>query len=107
MNLINLVSDCNQNNIPIDFVIGHTFPLCIEPYYKYLFLDFIDQSLVDKTMEKFLNGLSFMFEQNTSFKHYFGGHFHDDIYNMNNKYTMLYHNIINIEDYIREEKNEI
>ena len=105
--LINLVSDCNLNNIPIDFVIGHTFPLYIEPYYKYLFLDFIDQSSVDKTTEKFLNGLSFMFEQNFAFKHYFGGHFHSDIYNMKNKYTMLYYDVVNIEDYIRKEENEI
>ena len=100
MNLINLVSDCNHHNIPIDFVVGHTCPLNIEPYYKHLFFDFIDQSSVDKTTEKFLNGLSFMFEKNFAFKHYFGGHFHSDIYNMKNKYTMLYYDVVNIKDYI-------
>lgn len=105
--LINLVGDCNKNNIPIDFAIGHTFPYQLEPCYKYLFLNFIDQSLIDKTMEKFLNELSFMFEQNFAFKHYFGGHFHSNIYNMRNKYTMLYNDIINIEDYIEEEKDEV
>jgi 3-oxoacid CoA-transferase subunit A len=100
LNLINLVNDCNHSNIPIDFVIGHTFPLYIEPYYKHLFLDFIDQSSVDKATEKFLNNLSFIFEQNFAFKHYFGGHFHSDIYNMKNKYTMLYYDVVDIDDYI-------
>ena len=100
LKLFDLVDDCNINNIPIDFVIGHTFPLSIEPYYRYLFLDFIDQSTVDKNMENFLDHLSFIFEENFAFKHYFGGHFHDNIYNMKDKYTMLYDNVINIQDYV-------
>ena len=104
--LIELVHNCNKNNIPIDFVIGHTFPLYIEPFYKHLFLDFVDQSSVNKDTEHFLDVLSFVFEQNPAFKHYFGGHFHSDIYNMKDKYTMLYYNVANIEDYIRKEENE-
>ena len=97
--LIDIVKNCNKNHIPIDFVVGHTFPLHIEPYYKDLFLDFIDQSSVDKNMEKFLDVLSKDFEQNFAFKHYFGGHFHDNR-ELNSKYTMLYHDIVNIENYI-------
>jgi len=97
--LFNLVHYYNKNKIPIDFVIGHTFPLHIEPYYRYLFLDFIDQSTVDKTTEKFLQALSYDFEQNNSFKHYFGGHFHDDK-ELNDNYTMLYHDVVDVEDYI-------
>ena len=97
--LINIVKDCNKNRIPIDFVIGHTFPLHIEPYYRDLFLDFIDQSSVDKNTEKFLDVLSKDFERNFAFKHYFGGHFHDDR-ELNDNYTMLYHYIAEVEDYI-------
>lgn len=96
---MDIVKKCNQDYIPIDFVIGHTFPLHIEPCYKDLFLDFIDQSTVDKNTEMFLNTLSRDFEKNFAFKHYFGGHFHDDR-ELNNYYTMLYHKIANIEDYI-------
>ena len=97
--LIDLVKECNTQRIPIDFVVGHTFPLHIEPYYRDLFLAFIDQSSVDKNMEKFLDILSEDFEQNFAFKHYFGGHCHDDR-ELNSKYTMLYHDIANIESYI-------
>lgn len=97
--LIDLVKECNIQRIPVDFVIGHTFPLHIEPYYRDLFLAFIDQSSVDKNMEKFLDVLSKDFEQNFAFKHYFGGHFHDDR-ELNSKYTMLYYDIANIESYI-------
>lgn len=97
--LFQLVNYSNLFDLPIDFVIGHTFPLYIEPYYRYLFLDFIDQSSVDKTTEKFLNALSFQFEKNNAFKHYFGGHFHDDK-ELTDKYTMLYHDVVNIEDYL-------
>lgn len=99
LRLINIVKECNENNVPIDFVIGHTFPLHIEPYYRDLFLSFIKQSEVDKNTEKFLDVLSKDFEQNFAFKHYFGGHFHDDR-RLNDKYTMLYHCLENIKDYI-------
>ena len=64
-----------------------------------MFLDFIDQSSVDKNMEKFLDVLSKDFERNFAFKHYFGGHFHDDR-ELNDNYTMLYHYIAEVEDYI-------
>lgn len=97
--LFNLVKYYNQNRLSIDFVIGHTFPLHIEPYYRYLFLDFIDQNSVDKSMEKFLQALSYDFEQNKAFKQYFGGHFHTNK-ELNDKYTMLYHDIVEVEDYL-------
>lgn len=92
---------CAYNNIqkPIDFVVGHTFPLSLQPYYRYLFLDFIDQSKVDNKMEQKLDELKRRFEQNPYFKHYFGGHFHDDK-ELTDKYTMLYNTVADIKDYI-------
>lgn len=103
--LLDITIDCNKNNIPIDFVIGHTFPLSKEPWYQHLFLDFIDQSKVDKSTEQFLDILRKEFEKNPAFKHYFGGHFHSDI-KMGNKYTMLYHIIAELTDYIEEEETD-
>lgn len=96
---MDITINCNENNIPIDFVVGHTFPLHRKPYYQQLFLTGLDQSSVDDNMEKFLDILSIEFEKNPSFKQYFGGHFHGDLV-MGNKYTMLYRLVENIEDYI-------
>lgn len=98
-NLLNIVLEANEKNIPIDFVIGHTFPFHRQPYYQRLFLDFLDQSSVDNSMEKFLNILSNEFEKNPSFKQYFGGHFHGDMA-MGDKYTMLYRLVEDIKDYV-------
>ena len=85
----------------IDFVIGHTFPLKTQHFYHDLFLPNLDQSSVDKTMEIWLNEFANIFENVPSFKHYFGGHFHDDRM-LNDKYTMLYHDVVNLADYVEE-----
>lgn len=81
----------------IDFVISHTFPLSWEPCYKDLFLNFIDQSQVDKNTEKFLDNIEKILDNN--YIHWFGGHFHDDR-ELNEKVTMLYSKIVEIGDYI-------
>lgn len=85
----------------IDFVVGHTFPLKMESYYNDLFMEGLDQTTIDKSMESWLNHMSQFYETIPSFKHYFGGHFHDDR-QLNDKYTMLYHNVKNLADYIKE-----
>jgi len=86
----------------IDFVIGHTFPRKLEPELCYLFMGGIDQSQVDKTTEDWLDTVSEIYEQSPTFKQYFGGHYHDDK-QLNDKYTMLYHTVVNLADY--EEEN--
>ena len=85
----------------IDFVVGHTFPLKMEKYYNDLFMEGLDQATIDKSMESWLNYMSQFYETIPSFKHYFGGHFHDDR-QLNDKYTMLYHDVKNLADYIKE-----
>lgn len=55
-----------------DFVFSHTAPLKWEPVD--LFLNCIDQSTVDKTMEIWLN----KFESMISWKHWLFGHYHAD-----------------------------
>lgn len=96
--LYNLVKDWLDIGLDIDFVIGHTFPLKYEDKLRYLFMSGIDQSTVDKTTEAWLDEMAELFENAPAFKHYFGGHYHDD-HELNQKYTMLYHTVINLEDY--------
>ena len=86
-----------ENKNKIDFVIGHTFPLKMKPYYSKMFLNFINQKTVDNNQEKFLDILMEEIEQGKNFKHYFGGHFHGDM-RMNKFYTMLYKTIAEIGD---------
>ena len=53
-----------------DIVLSHTCPFCWEP--TDLFLNFIDQSKVDNTMEKWFQELEYRF----SYKLWLWGHFH-------------------------------
>lgn len=96
--LLDLVDSCNRN-IPIDFVISHTFPLSWEPAYAWLFLNGIDQSKVDKSTEKFLDEIEKKLYNN--YIHWFGGHFHYDMI-INEKATMLFNKVIEIGEYCRE-----
>ena len=82
----------------IDFVIAHTFPLKKQPLYEDLFMEGLDQSHVDKTMELWLNQMADVYENVPEFKQYFGGHFHDDRV-LDDKYTMLYHDVVNLANY--------
>jgi 3-oxoacid CoA-transferase subunit A len=59
-------------NQKVDFVFTHTCPICWEPYD--LFLNGIDQSKVDKTMELFLEEVGQCFE----WKIWAFGHYHAD-----------------------------
>lgn len=83
----------------INFVCGHTFPISQMNNLKYLFMDFVDQSKVDKTMECFIEDVMIDTEQRPEFKHYFGGHFHDDK-QINKQYTIVYNKIVKVDDYI-------
>lgn len=97
--LYDLVNKCNQYNFPIDFVIGHTFPKKIEPYLQYLFMDGINQGNVDKSTEEWLDKMADIYENNYAFKQYIGGHFHDTKI-LTDKYTILYHAVVNLKDYM-------
>ena len=70
----------------------------MEKYYKDLFLPSINQNLIDKSMENWLDNLANIFEHAAGFKQYFGAHFHDDRV-LTKKYTMLYHSVKNLSDY--------
>lgn len=65
------ISFCHYNE-KFDFVLSHTCPISWEP--KDLFINGIDQSTVDKTMEKWLEE----FKDTISWRVWCFGHFHDD-----------------------------
>ena len=98
-----------QNNIlslidiykEVDFVISHTAPLFLEPYFKDLFLNIVNQSSVDKNTERFLDEVYHTLGIG-NFKHWFFGHFHDDRL-IHNKFSMLYNNVVELGDYIERE----
>lgn len=69
-----------------DYILTHTAPLNYEP--TYLFLDFIDQSKVDKSMETFLQVIC----ENVEFKHWCFGHYHDDK-DLGDGFKIYYHQI--------------
>ena len=100
-NLEILASEWLDLGFDIDFVIAHTFPRKLQPTFEDLFLPNLDQSNVDKTMENWLDKMSYIYESCPDFKQYFGGHFHDDRV-LTQKYTMLYHGVECLEDYEKE-----
>lgn len=95
----NLYDMAIESKDEIDFVFAHTFPLKMEGKLSYLFMDGIDQSEVSKNSEKWLDTIMGTIENGKRFKHYFGGHYHDDR-ELDGKYTLLYHNTVELEDYI-------
>ena len=100
--LVSLFYNWIDIGFEIDFVVGHTFPFKTQKYYQDLFMQGLDQTSVDKTMERWLDIFSDAYENAPSFKQYFGGHFHDDRV-LNEKYTMLFHEVENLDDYIVKE----
>lgn len=93
--LIDIVKFWNLQGFPINYVVGHTFPKWLEPYYSYLFISSLNQSNIDKTTEMWLGEMSEHFEKNPDFKMYYGGHFHDER-RLTDKYMMVYQNPIEI-----------
>lgn len=97
-NLEILTSEWLELGFNIDFVIAHTFPKKLQPCFEDLFMSGLNQATVDKSMEIWLDKMSFIYENCPTFKQYFGGHFHDDRV-LTEKYTMLYHGVECLEDY--------
>lgn len=98
--LENLLTLSEKYKDDIDFVIAHTFPKKLEPQIQYLFMSGIDQNQVSKQTELWLDDIMHEIHQGKNFKHYFGGHFHDDK-QLAKRYTIVYKNILNVEDYER------
>ena len=81
-----------------DLVLSHTCPICYEP--TDLFLSYVNQSSVDKTMEKWLSDIEF----ELNYKLWCWGHFHATrIYHSSSddkNQLMLFNNVVlNVNDY--------
>lgn len=76
----------------VDYIISHTCPFKYRPIH--LFLDCIDQSQVDNSMEFFLEQV----EEMVDYKHYFFGHFHATE-RLWDKGYMIYMDIKNLKDF--------
>lgn len=74
-----------------DLILSHTCPISWEP--RDLFLSFIDQSKVDKSMEIWMDQL----RQNIEYRVWLFGHFHDDRVCAHGA-QMLYHTIQDLDE---------
>lgn len=92
--LMDDVQEFKSNGHNIDYVISHTAPMKLEPYFRDLFLGFIPQNAVDKNMEKALDQFTDMLEP--TMKAWYFGHFHSDR-DILGKYHMLFNTIHKIE----------
>lgn len=92
------------NNVQFDLVLSHTCPCIFEP--TDLFLSTVDQSTVDKTMERFLGEVEFGLD----YRAWMWGHYHtfrDYPRDDNKKKLMLYNDYaVNLKDYIENEEFE-
>ena len=86
--IVNLIEYLNH----YDYILSHTAPTSEEP--TYLFLNFIDQSKVDKTMEIFLEKV----KNQITFKKWFFGHYHDDAI-LNDKFRIMFNDIIELDSF--------
>ena len=86
--ILNLIEYLNH----YDYILSHTAPISEEP--TYLFLNFIDQSKVDKTMENFLEKV----KNQITFTKWFFGHYHDDAI-LNDKFRIMFNDIIELDSF--------
>lgn len=95
-NIIDYLDWLHNHQNPIDLFLTHTCPIKYEP--TDLFLPMIDQSMVDKSMERFLGEV----EKKYKYKLWCFGHFHGNrIYpykENEGQILMLFDKIINLED---------
>jgi 3-oxoacid CoA-transferase subunit A len=86
----------------VDFIFSHTCPIIFEP--TDLFLSCVDQSMVDKSMERYLGGVEF----NLDYRSWMWGHYHafrDYPRTDGRKKLMLFNGIaVNIKDYLEWEE---
>ena len=93
-----------SSNAKFDLVLSHTCPCIFEP--TDLFLSVVDQSTVDKTMERFLGEIEFELD----YRAWMWAHYHtfrDYPRDDSKKKLMLYNDYaVNLKDYIENEEFE-
>lgn len=95
--LVNMAKSC-------DLVLSHTCPCIYEP--TDLFLPMVDQSMVDKTMERYLGEIEFTLD----YKAWMWGHYHayrDYPRADGRKKLMLFQEAVNLDQFMNEEVPEV
>ncbi len=91
--------ELKESEQPFDLVISHTCPLTYEP--TDLFLPGLDQSMVDTSMERYLDEM----EYDLKYRRWAWGHFHADrLYPWNNGKQMLmlfYMNVVDLDKFMK------
>lgn len=85
---------CELHKNKFDLILSHTCPVQYEP--TDLFLSVVDQSMVDKTMERFLGRI----ERKVDYKYFLWGHYHQDRIYPTGKQIMLFQSILDLDDLI-------
>lgn len=95
----------NRHNWKCDLVLSHTCPCIYEP--TDLFLSVVDQSMVDKTMERYLGSIEYQLD----YRAWCWGHYHQfrDYPRPDGRFrTMLFNDYaINLDDYMSGEINKL
>ena len=74
-----------------NYIFSHTVPLKYERELEDLFLPSIDQSMVDKSTEKFLDKV----EDKIMYDHWYFGHYHAS-FDLTDKVTILFNEFIEL-----------
>ena len=85
-----------KENPKCDYIFSHTCPRMFEPYICDLFLPQVNQKMIDKSTERYLNNIIDM----CRYKRYYFGHFHDNRNIPPYQATMLFHDVIELGDKI-------
>ena len=79
---------CKENRNSFDLVLSHTCPIIFVP--TDLFLPVIDQSTVDKTMERYLGEIEYIL----NYKHWIWAHYHADRIYPEGRCIMLFQSVL-------------
>lgn len=86
----------------IDLIISHTCPISYEP--RDLFLAEIDQSMVDKTMERYLDEI----ENVADYRKWCWGHYHETrLYGDKRKLMLFNNHIVGLEEFMEMSREQI
>ena len=92
--MIEIKKLCKLHKNKFDLILSHTCPIQYEP--TDLFLSVVDQSMVDKTMERFLGKI----ERKIEYSYWLWGHYHQDRIYPTGKQIMLFQSILDLDDLI-------
>lgn len=92
---------CNAIDFKTNLVLSHTCPLIFEP--TDLFISSVDQSTVDKTMERWLGQVEYQLDYDL----WLWGHYHADRMYPEGKQIMLFHQALKLDGWLSTGKIDL